>query len=301
MGTELPSPPPLPAPPRRPVAPARVLRIFSDLHFGDHSSRLRSLAEIAPLLDGAEAVWLNGDTLDTRRGPYPQRTAELRAEVAAFFRRAHDRVTFLTGNHDPDVSGLHAGTLAGGQVFVTHGDVIFDGIVPWGRDTSRIRGLLALERERAGAAAATLEGRLAVFRRVCAGIPQRHQAEPDRWRHLVSFARDTFWPPHHAWRVLRAWQDAPGRAAELARVHRPAARFMVIGHTHRPGIWRFPDGLVLINTGSFCPPLGARIVELGAGRLTVRRIVRRRGAYHPGAELAAIPLTAASGAPILPS
>jgi len=51
-----------------PVPPA-VTRIFSDLHFGDRASRARRLAQLRPLLDGVDALVLNGDTLDTRPGP----------------------------------------------------------------------------------------------------------------------------------------------------------------------------------------------------------------------------------------
>ena len=42
-----------------------LIRIFSDLHYGDRSSRLRRLDQLSPLLDGISRLILNGDTLDT--------------------------------------------------------------------------------------------------------------------------------------------------------------------------------------------------------------------------------------------
>jgi predicted phosphodiesterase len=81
--------------------------------------------------------------------------------------------------------------------------------------------------------------------------------------------------------VLWAWRVAPERAAALAESHRPRARFVIIGHTHRPGIWRTRSGRVVINTGSFTRPLGPCLVELTPGRLRVRRIVARAGAFVP--------------------
>ena len=34
----------------------KLIRIFSDVHYGDRSSRVRSIAQLAPLLDGADTV-----------------------------------------------------------------------------------------------------------------------------------------------------------------------------------------------------------------------------------------------------
>ena len=109
-------------------------RIFSDLHYGDRASRVRSLGQIAPLLDGPARIVVNGDTLDTRPGKHPRRTAELLAEVRRFFADESPPADLLTGNHDNDISETHALELAGGRVFITHGDVLFEDIVPWGRD-----------------------------------------------------------------------------------------------------------------------------------------------------------------------
>lgn len=260
----------------------KLIRIFSDIHYGDRSSRVRSLAQIAPLFEGAGLVVLNGDTLDTRIGPHPQRTNELRQEAREFLARNAPETVLITGNHDPDLSNLHLQLLGDDRVLVTHGDVLFESIVPWGRDVPLIKEVLAEELARADAAdRQSLEGRLAIFRRVCARIPQRHQVEPNRWKHLVSFALDTVWPPLHAWHVIRAWQVAPERAAALAREHRPAAQFVVFGHTHHPGVWRTKDGRIAINTGSFCPPFGPRVVELTPGHLRIREIRRRNGEFRP--------------------
>jgi predicted phosphodiesterase len=267
--------------------PAELTRIFSDLHYGDRASGVKRLTQLRPLLDGITALVLNGDTLDTRPGPRPQFTAEKRAEVVTFTSTAGAPVTLLTGNHDPDLSDHHALELAGGQVFVTHGDIIFDNIVPWSRDATLIgrriaAALLALppaDREQ-------LEARLNIWRRVAAGIPQQHQSEPHRFKYALRFATDTVWPPLRIFRILRAWQVEPALAAALAHRHRPAAKFIVVGHTHRPRVWRAPNGVVVINTGSFCQPFGGYAVDLTPGRLTVRCVEVRGGDYHPGATVA---------------
>ena len=270
---------------------AVLTRIFSDLHYGDRSSTVRTLGQLRPLLEGADRVILNGDTVDTRIGPYPEITARDRAEVTAFFHGQAAPITFITGNHDPDISTHHTLDLADGRVFVTHGDIIFDNIVPWSRDAATISarikaGLAALP----AAERTQLAPRLELFRRVSASIPQRHQAEPNLLKYGLRLAADTIWPPTRALGILQAWRETPARAAAVATSHRPAAKFVLIGHLHQPGHWRLPTGITVLNTGSFTRPFGACVVDLHADRLVFRRIETRGGEFRPGRTLAEFPL-----------
>lgn len=268
-------------------------RIISDLHYGDRASRVKRLRQIAPLLDGPGRIVVNGDSLDTRMGDHPARTVALRDEVLAFFARESPEAQLLTGNHDNDISPDHALDLAGGAVFVTHGDVLFDEIVPWGRDVPLIRRLMAEAwAARPPGDRASLEHRLQVLRSVASRLPQRHQVEPNLVKYIRSYLADTMWPPDRALRILHTWRTAPARAAALLEAHRPAARFAVIGHLHKPGVWAQPGGRVVINTGSFCPPLGGAVVDLHADRLVVRRHREVRGEFRPEEVLAEFALAA---------
>lgn len=282
-----------------PVA-AELIRIFSDIHYGDRASRVRRLASLRPLFDGVSHLVLNGDTLDTRPGPDPAHTAACRAEVREFFPVQVPRVTFLTGNHDADFSPEHFLDLTGGTMFVTHGDILHEDIVPWSQDAPSIRpqiaaGLAALPLAERG----QLASRLAVWRRVAAAIPQRHQSETRGLRYLLHFARDTVWPPSRIWRVLQTWRTEPGVAAAFAQRHRPRARICVLGHTHRPGVWRTPGGVIVINTGSFCRPLGGCVVDVAGEQVVVRAIVRRADEFRPGPTQAVFSLADAAASPKL--
>lgn len=264
-----------------------VIRILSDLHYGDRASRLGSLTALAPLLDGVSRLVLNGDTLDTRPNPAPAATVALRAEVISFFSQHAPPTTFITGNHDPDISTEHALTLADQKIFVTHGDILFDDIVPWSQDAALARRLIAEERARLSPEARhQLAPLLAAHRHAAAAIPQRHQAERHGFKYLLGYIADTTWPPTRITRVLRAWRETPARAAVFASRHAPAAHFFAIGHVHRPGAWRTPGGLVVLNTGSFGPPLGAAAIDVSANRLVLRRVEQRRSAFHPGTPIA---------------
>jgi predicted phosphodiesterase len=268
-----------------------LTRIISDLHYGERGSRVTRLNQLRPLLDGVDHLVLNGDTLDTRPGPRPAHTAECRAEVLTFFPRVVAATTFLTGNHDADISPLHQLDLAAGEVFATHGDILFDAIVPWSKDAPRIRQLVLAELQALPAHQRDeLPHRLAVFKRVAASIPQRHQSEPNLLKYALHYLVDSVWPPARLLRVLRAWRQAPQLAAEHCRRHRPKARFVLSGHTHRPGIWRSPQGVIAINTGSFCPPLTGWVVDLTESQLTVRTLAFRHGEVRAGDTIQAFPL-----------
>jgi predicted phosphodiesterase len=276
-------------------------RILSDIHYGDRASRVLRLAQLRPLLDGPVRLVLNGDTLDTRPGTRPDFTAALRNEVHAWIAALGVPVDLLTGNHDPDLTALHELDLAHGEIFVTHGDIIFDNIVPWGRDAVRIGRLITAELALlAPTARHRVEDRLAVWRRVAAQIPQRHQSEPHRLKYALRFAADTVWPPLRAFRILAAWRNAPALASALTRRHRPNARFVLTGHTHRPGVWRTSNGVIVINTGSFCPPLGGSVVDVSRDRLIVRRVDVRKGEFHPGTTVAEFALADTVASPKLP-
>ena len=263
-----------------------VIRILSDLHYGDRGSRIKSLPSLAPLFEGATSLVLNGDTLDTRPGPDPAATVALRTETLEFFAHSAPPTTFLTGNHDPDITPRHTLDLAGGLIFITHGDIIFEDLVPWSQDAPIIRQRLAGELAALPAEQRNqLDARLAVYRHVAASIPQRHQSERNRLKYTLGFMKDTVWPPDRVLRVLRAWHRGPGLAADLTRRHRPSARFVIIGHIHHPGFWR-RNGVTVLNTGSFCPPLGGGVIDIAPGRLALRRIVQQRGEFRLGKTVA---------------
>ena len=271
--------------------PLPLTRVLSDIHFGDHASRVGQLAQLGPLLDGVSHLVLNGDTLDTRPGPNPAHTSECRAQVIDFFPRHAPTVSYLSGNHDADFSPLHHVDLLGGRVFVTHGDIFFDDIVPWSHDAVVIAERIAHElRGVPPALHHDLDHRLAVIRRVAAGIPQRHQSERNRLKFALEYIADTVWPPTRMLRVMQAWRIAPRRAAELSRRYRPAAGFVLSGHTHRPGVWSDHADITVVNTGSFCRPLAGYAVDLTDERVLVRRVEQRRGEFHPGEIVATFPL-----------
>jgi predicted phosphodiesterase len=253
-----------------------VIRILSDLHYGDRASRVRSLAALIPLFGGADRIVFNGDSLDTRIPPSSQRTPHLHRHFLEFIHQEVPGAILLTGNHDADISDVHHLDLLGGIVFVTHGEILFEDLVPWSREQPEIgelyrqqlAALPAAERNR-------LEARLDACKRACVQLRFVRDPQPrGPWRRTMQTAA-TFWPPRRTFAMIRAWRELPARVAAAVRCHRPRARFAIVGHTHLPGVWYQPD-VVVINTGSFCPPFGGYAVDVSPEEVVVRR-VRQQG------------------------
>jgi predicted phosphodiesterase len=264
-----------------------LTRILSDLHLGDERSALREAAQLAPLLDGVGALVLNGDTCDTQHDLGPAEVAALKE----FFAARVPAVTLITGNHDPDISATHELALADWRVWLTHGDVLFDDLAPWSRLRPELARRLARIRPRHSAADwATIATRLLMMREACLKLPCEHASGlgGGALTKLQRAARDLF-PPNRALAMLRVWATSPQIAAQLAAAQRPAAQVVVCGHIHFPGVWR-SEGRVIVNTGSFSPPLGARCVDLAGEIVRVRRVERRGDRFHPGNIVAEFPL-----------
>jgi predicted phosphodiesterase len=274
------------------------LRIFSDLHFCDPRSVLQDLECFAPLLGNAERVVFNGDSIDTHVPSQARHLGELRDFAA----RSGRETTWLSGNHDPDISEHAELLLHDERLWITHGDVFFHAVAPWSHHAAELRRRFAEalhplpepERDR-------VETRLRLHRQIVRALPEPmelwNQSPVARLRRLAQIA----FPPRRPFEILRAWTSTPRRVAALALAQRPNAQVVILGHTHYPGVWRVPvergrPPLIVVNTGSFTRPFGGAFVEIEGERLRVRRIRRDEyGAFREGRSLAELSLREAGG------
>lgn len=263
-----------------------MLRILSDLHFRDAASRLRRLEDLEPLLAGVDTLWLNGDTCDNQSG-MPSTAVE---EIRDFFRSRVPDVHFLTGNHDPDLSDEHWCATSDRRLCATHGDAFFADAVPWSRQhkilNTRIREAMtrnpSLDDSR-------LDGRLALHRIACTGLPRECDPEHNSHFHRLRRLASEFWPPRQPIAMIHAWHSLPDRVASVAPTWFPGAQVIVTGHVHFPKVWRRGE-LTIVNTGAFTGPLGAFMVDLVGDLVTVHRLKQRRRRWYPGRLVAQIPL-----------
>lgn len=271
-----------------------MIRILSDLHYRDATSRLHDLTALEPLLDGVTELWLNGDTCDSQSGMPPAKLAEIRD----FFIRRVPRVRFITGNHDPDISNEHDAHAAEGRLWACHGDAFLDDIVPW----SRVRAKLV---ERINQARRThperdytsFADRVLTMREACLGFARECDPERRSSGHRLRRLCMEFFPPRQPWAMLHTWRTFPTKAARATARWHPEAQIIVTGHVHFPRVWR-RGRHTIINTGAFSGPLGAFTVEYAQNNVTVRRVELRQRQWHPGKPVATIPLASSTAQPV---
>ena len=259
------------------------IRILSDLHFGHPASIIEQPRQLLPLFRGAKTVIFNGDTVEVRylRGRrIGLRNAVLMREACE---GAGARAVFINGNHDPILSDLSHVDLVDGAVLVTHGDLLFHDISPWSHEAEAIgeahtRELAGMEED----AFLDFEKRLKASKRAALAIElHRNDARRTPLTAIRTVLREC-WPPWRPLQILHSWAVTPARAEALARVFRPRARFILIGHTHLSGSWRRGPRMI-INTGSFLPFGGRKAIDVQGATLTVRPILLERGTFHAGA------------------
>jgi len=270
------------------------IRIISDLHLGYSGSLLTDAAQLRPLLDGVGTLVFNGDTAELRNEPrYPEGRREL-LKLQELCAQAGVQTVFVNGNHDPVISAVNHLDLADGAILVTHGDMLFTDLAPWCKEALKIgqahRQLLNAMDDHLFE---DFEARLRLVKDaiVSVGLPELHLHSGPIAR-IALFAQK-LWPPNQPFVIVRCWREAPRRAAAMARVFRPRARFILIGHFHLAGLTPL-DPRMVINTGSFLPLLGRLAVDIAGGELSVKRIHRVRGFFSAGEEIARYPISALS-------
>lgn len=258
------------------------IRILSDLHLGNNASMVGSAEVLLPLFEGTGTLVLNGDTFDQRHRVQGEASVHPVEIFEALAERAGTDLVVISGNHDPDSSTVYHLDLMDGQILVTHGDVLYPEIAPWSHFAAQFREMIRKELdELENPGGHSLEHLLATNKSVARQIlTQPHFYFPTNegfFRHLLRY----LWPPSRILRILGSWRRLPVSAANLAVDHRPEARYVIVGHTHYPGIWS-RKGRRIINTGSFLPLLGRRLVDIHEDHLEVRKIRRSGHVFHPG-------------------
>lgn len=270
-----------------------MLRILSDLHFRDASSHLTALEQLQPLLDGVSTLWLNGDTCDNQTGMPPEELARIKQ----FFRAHVPAVTFLTGNHDPDISTTHHCDAADGRLFATHGDAFLAEIVPWSRVRQKLRTRVQqAQYDHPDWAPETLDGRLALFRQACTGFGRECNPERRDISHRLRRLCLEFLPPRQPWAMITTWLSFADRVAARRAEWCPSAQVIATGHVHFPRVWQRGD-LTVVNTGAFSGPLGAYCVDLVDNTVSVRRVKNRKSEWYPGPVIQTIPLAPRRSSP----
>jgi predicted phosphodiesterase len=257
--------------------------IISDLHLGHRASQIRDPEELAPILKEAGSVIFNGDTVEMRTAVDRSVGRHMAAVIARLCHHIGCRATFVNGNHDPCVSKIDHLDLMDDRILVTHGDILFLGIAPWSRQALAYRKIHLKALARLGPdALMNFEKRLLATKRT--SIKLQLMERPVTGRSLAphfSVLMHQFWPPHRPFMIVHAWLQTPTLAAQLGNLFRPHARYVIVGHTHYPGVWQRGQ-VTVINTGSYVLNFGALAVILNGALVEIRKVKRQRDGFALG-------------------
>lgn len=248
--------------------------ILSDLHLGKHPHRVT-----ARMLRGVwrpgEHLVVNGDVAELHDPRYASAASEEVLALQGLCEAEGVSLTLIAGNHDPSIAPRRHLFLGGGEVLVTHGDAVHPDIAPWCHTAPIYRAAYAgaidsLPHERRE----QLESRLWAATRA-AELKWQRIAERvhhmDAWRLLLR--------PWAVGVILHYWHVFPRHAADFARRFAAQARFVIVGHSHRQGVWHV-DGRTVINTGSYSFPGRPRAVIVEGRSLGVVDVIRGRDGWR---------------------
>jgi predicted phosphodiesterase len=267
------------------LTPTEPTLILSDLHLGHRSCLIKDPEQLVPLFQECAAVIFNGDTAEMRT-PEDQRVGRrMAAELARVCHHAGAKTLFVNGNHDPTISHINHLELANGVVLVTHGDILFLGVAPWSKDARHyLNAHKKILKELGPETLSDLEHQLRASKQASLALQSIETSTTEGTARRFGLFLRQLWPPDRPFKILQAWLELPERGANLCAIYRPEARFLLLGHTHYPGIWRHL-GRTIINTGSFVPYLPAYGVLLDSDRLAIRKIERTRKGFEFGRTL----------------
>ena len=244
----------------------RIL-ILSDTHLGKPKGGAVSAEAIRPLWAGADRLIINGDIAEVHDASLRVVAAREVLKIEQMCEADGVDLTLISGNHDPFITDRRSLELNGGEVYLTHGDVLHPAISPWTGHRDRLRFLNKRTHDSLNAdERASTQGHLAAAQyashftwdEMTRDHAQPRQNLPSK---LISMAVKLG-------RVFWYWHTLPRTASNFAKQHAPGSRFFIFGHIHRAGVWRFGQRVV-INTGAYGFPFRPHAVVIQAGGLSV--------------------------------
>ena len=254
------------------LTPTEPILVISDLHLGHKVCAVRSPGELEPLMAHARTLVLNGDTAEMRTAADRVVGRQAAAEVARIAHGYGTKVIFINGNHDPTISKQDHLELVDGNVLVTHGDILFLGVAPWSPKAKAFRRIHRRVLTDIGTEALyKFEKRLLATKRTAIKLQMLERPLTRGRFPILRLVARQFWPPYRPFMIMKAWIDTPRLATELLEGFRPRTQFIIIGHTHRRGVWH-RHNRVVINTGGYVPSVSALAVLIEGKKLEVRRV-----------------------------
>lgn len=245
--------------------------ILSDLHLGLSPLETRHLA---PLIEAADELWLNGDTAELRHPRYRSQGARRLGELEAACAKRGLPLVRLAGNHDHDEAFPLHRMLAGDRILVTHGHAFLPEVAPWS-----VWAKEAARRHREYLLSLPARERTSMHAALRAAVVASEAAWSDTSKERKLHAAAMLTRPWAVLAVLRTWKEWPALTHAFVEAHQPQARVVISGHSHRRACHTIA-GRTLMNTGSFNPPAKPAAVWVRGNEACFIPLALRRGRYE---------------------
>ena len=252
--------------------------ILSDTHLG-RPGRV-SVSALRPLWRGFDRLVINGDTAELQMPHCRAAAARAVQELQHAAEQDGVELALISGNHDAYLSDTRYLRLLDGRVLLTHGDVLHPSIVPWARQAK----VLAQQHAQAMARATAAQQRCLDFRHDLSqhlAYRERMGIGGDGKDKGLSTLGSAALHPIKAAKVLAYWRSVPTLVHRFVEQCEPGAELVVLGHTHRQGVWR-RGGRVILNTGSFDLPGRPRAVVVAGHTVTMHKVGWSAGRFVLG-------------------
>lgn len=260
----------------------RIL-ILSDLHLCKRLSTIEDVAELRPLWQGFDELILNGDTEESYSKKHSAKSQRATRALIESAEIDNVKVHLLDGNHDPMISDQHALTYHNDKVLIMHGHAVFPEIAPWTWYASKIK---SHREELLLASGDGFDSQLEATR-----IASDRSAKSREVKNRPSLVEIPYRAVWCIAKILHTWWRCPSITEEWLTKYAPKTKIVIVGHTHRAGIWKIKNRII-INTGCFAFPSHPHGVVIDGNKLQLFRIRKTNNAYFFDQELGSWQLSA---------
>ncbi|MGB0768364.1 MAG: metallophosphoesterase family protein [Phycisphaeraceae bacterium] len=253
----------------------RQTLVISDTHLGRPGKATAEMLQ--PLWQGVDELIINGDAAEVQI-PW-LRSAAVREldRLEALTQREGVKLTLISGNHDAYLTDRRCLRIGDGRALVMHGDALHEAVAPWTPCAPAMRRLTRRAYEDTDPADHDdLQTRLAIAQHVghsefLEEYVLSNRGESGLLRALLR--------PWEIPAVLWYWRREPQLAKRFLDTYAPESRVLILGHSHRAGVWRLGD-YTIINTGAFVFPGRPWCAVFDGPTLRLHRVIKRDGRYR---------------------
>lgn len=253
----------------------RIL-ILSDLHLCKRFSTIENVSELRPIWQGFDELILNGDTEESYSRKFSEKSQRATSTLIESAESDNVKVQLLNGNHDPMISNQHAITCHNDKVLIMHGHAVFPEVAPWTWYASKIK---SHREELIQVSGDGFDAQLEATR-IASDRSAKSREVKNRPR-LIEIPYRGVWC---VTKILHTWWTCPTTTEQWLTKYAPKTRIVIVGHTHRAGIWKIKNKII-INTGCFAFPSHPRGVVIDGNTLQVFRIRKINNEYNLDQEL----------------